>query len=452
MFSSITFLAVPALAYMSDWRYYPRSLPFLLIPPLVISCYLPFYRKLNLTSAYEYLELRFNLTCRLLASLAFNFFIVVRVSVVAYLPSLAVAAATGADVNTCIVVVSVLTILYCAFGGIEAVIWSDVLQCCVLVGGSLLILVLLIAGTDGGMSGFVTTAAASGKFKMVDTAFDITRPVIWVVLLSGFVECFISYTSDQCVIQRYMTTKDTQAAGRGLWVTVLLSIVVGIVFFGIGSGLYTYYMSHPDQLAVTMPKADSILPVFIANGMPAGLSGLVLAGLFAATMSTLAANLNSSATAITSDFYVRVHKKATSETQIRFAQGCTLAMGLAGMMGALALANMEIRSVFDQFVKYIGILTSGLACLFMLGIFTRRVGSVAALAGLAANYVVCFALDQVTVAWKPHLLLYGAVGMTTCLVTALVVSVFFPNRKTGIDGLIWKRGGGGEKSARVREC
>ena len=202
---------------MSDWCYWVRSLPFLLIPPLVIGCYLPFYRKLNLTSAYEYLEVRFNLTCRLLASLAYNCFIVARVAVVAYLPALAVSAATGANVNTCIVVVSVLTILYCAFGGIEAVIWSDVLQCCVLMGGSLLILTLLIIGTDGGLNGFFSTAAMAGKFKMVDTSFDITRPVLWVVLLSGFVECFISYSSDQCVIQRYMTTKDTQAAGRGLW-------------------------------------------------------------------------------------------------------------------------------------------------------------------------------------------------------------------------------------------
>ena len=188
-----------------------------------------------------------------------------------------------------------------------------------------------------------------------------------------------------------------------------------------------------------MPKPDSILPVFIANGMPAGFSGLVLAGLFAATMSTLAANLNSSATAITSDFYVRVHKNATSKTQIRFAQGCTIAMGLAGMMGALALANMDIRSVFDQFMKYIGILTSGLACLFMLGIFVRRVGSTAALIGLVTNYVVCIGLERMDLAWKPHLLLYGAIGIVTCVVTALAASLIFPNKKRGIEGLMWQR-------------
>ncbi|MDA3924071.1 MAG: sodium/solute symporter [Kiritimatiellae bacterium] len=433
MFSSISFLAIPALAYMSDWRYYIRCLPFLLLPPLVIGCYLPLFRKLNLTCAYEYLELRFNLACRLFASLAFNIYMVARVAVVAYLPSLAVAAATGADVNVCIVVVSLVTILYCAFGGIEAVIWSDVVQCAVLFGGALLVLTLLIAGTDGGVAGVFHIADTAGKLNLVDLSFDLTRPVIWVVLISGFVEYFISYTSDQCVIQRYMTTKDTRAAGRGIWLTVLLAIVSGVIFFGIGTALYTFYRSQPEQLAVTMPKADSILPLFITNGLPIGLSGLVLAGLFAATISTLAANLNSSATAITNDFFVRLGKGMTDRQQIRTAQLFTLLAGLAGMAGALVLANLDIRSVFDQFVKLIGILASGVAGLFMLGIFTRRVGATAALTGLATNYVVCIGVDQATLAWKPHLLLYGTIGIVTCFVTALAVSVVFPNRKPEIE-------------------
>ncbi|OQA39560.1 MAG: Sodium/glucose cotransporter [Chloroflexi bacterium ADurb.Bin325] len=434
MFSSISFLAVPALAYMSDWRYAPKSACIALIPPLVIGCYLPFFRKLKLTCAYEYLELRFNLACRLFASLAFNLFMV------AYLPALAVAAATGADVNACIVVVSLLTILYCAFGGIEAVIWSDVVQTVVLFGGALLILVLLISGTDSGVAGAVQTAGLANKLKLLDFALDPSRPVIWVVLLSGYVECLISYTSDQCVIQRYMTTKNAKEAGRGLWLTVPLSLVATVVFFSIGTALYTFYRSQPERLAVTMPKADSILPTFIANDLPMGVAGLVLAGLFAATITTLAANLNSSATSITNDFFVRLRKGTEDRAQVRFAQACTVAVRLAGMAGALMLANMDIRAVYDQFLKFIGILTSGLACLFMLGIFTRRVGAAAALAGLAANYVVCIGLDRAELAWKPHLLLYGAIGIVTCLVTALAVSAVFPNRKTGIEELMWRRG------------
>ncbi len=438
MASSISFLAVPALAYMSDWRYLPKCFCIVLIPPLVIRCYLPFFRKLNLTCAYEYLELRFDLACRLFASLAFNLYMVARVAVVAYLPALVVAAATGLNVNLCIIVVCLLTILYCATGGIEAVIWSDVVQCLVLIGGSVALFAMLVGGSDGGFAGAVTLAARAGKLRTFDFAFDFSQPVIWVVLIGGIIECFISYTSDQCVIQRYMTTQNVREAGRSLWLAVPLSLT-SLIYFGIGTGLYTYYRSHPERLAVTMPKADSILPEFMVNDLPVGLAGLVIAGLFAATITTLAANLNSSATSLTSDFFVRLRRRGTSDrAQVRCAQICTVAVGFAGMAGALILANVEIRAMYDQFLKFIGILTSGLACLFLLGIFAPRVGAAAALSGLIANYVVCIGLDQMTWAWKPHLLLYGLIGIVTCLAVALAGSAVFPNRKTGIEGLIWR--------------
>ncbi len=440
MTSSISFLAVPALAYMSDWRYATKCFCIILIPPLVIGCYLPFFRKLNLTCAYEYLELRFNLACRLLASLAFNLFMVARMTVVAYLPALAVAAVTGANVNVCIVVVCLLTILYSAMGGIEAVIWGDVVQTVVMVGGTVLLLYLLVVGTDGGLAGVFHIAGQAGKLKMVDLSADFSQPVLWVVLIGGFVECLISYTSDQCVIQRYVTTKDIREAGRSLWLNVPF-LVTGFISFATGTALYTFYWSQPERLAVTMPKADSVLPVFMANDLPAGAAGLVLAALFAATVNTLSANLNSSATAITSDWFVRLRQDTSDRTKVRLGQICTIAVGLVGMAGALVLANVDIRSVYDQFLKFIGILTSGLACLFMLGIFTRRVGAAAALVGLVANYVVCIGLDQAELAWKPHLLLYGAIGMVVCLVTALAVSAVLPNRKEGVEGLTWTRKG-----------
>lgn len=438
MSSSISFLAVPALAYVSDWRYLPKILPMALIPPLVIGCYLPFFRKLNLTCAYEYLELRFNLACRLFASLSFVVFMVARVSVVAYLPALVVAAASGIDVNACIVVVCLLTILYCASGGIEAVIWSDVVQCVVLVGGQVLLFCLLVSGTDGGLAGFFEIAGRAGKLDAFDLSFDFSHPVLWVVLIGGYVECLITYTSDQVVIQRYMTTKNLREAGKSLWLNVPFA-ALGLVVFSIGTALFTFYWSNPERLAVTMPKADSILPMFMVNDLPPGVAGLVMAALFAATVTTLAANLNSCATAITSDFFVRLRKATPDRTQVRIGQSLTVLAGLAGMAGALVLANMDIRAVYDQFLKFIGILTSGLACLFMLGIFARRVGSVAALAGLAANYLVCIGLDRMDLPWKPHLLLYGAIGIATCLAVAVAVSVAFPNRKAGVEGLTWRR-------------
>ena len=437
MFSSITFISVPAISYISDCRYYIIALGILVLPPLVVKYYLPFFRRLNLTSAYEYLEVRFNLACRLFASGAFTLFMISRTAIVTYLPAIAMSAVVDIDVNLAIVLVTVITILYCTVGGIEAVIWSDVIQSVIMIGGTFLILALLIVNTDGGFAGFVEIGHHAGKFRVLDLALNYKAPVFWVVFVSGLVANLSSYTSDQCVVQRYMTTKDENAAAKSIWFNGVLSYVNCGIFFVIGVALFTYYYSNPENLDVTMPKNDSIFPIYIANGLPLGVSGLILAAVAAATMSTLSSNLNSSATAVTTDFYARLFKGATEKRQMRCGQLATVVSGVLGGAFALVLANMQIYSMYDQFQRFLGLLTGGLACLFFMGIFMRRVNGMGAIIGLIANYVVCIGLDQWDVPWKPHLLLFGAIGLVTCLVVASVASLLFPKDRKDLTGLCW---------------
>ena len=188
MFSSITFLSIPALVYKTDMCYFVISFGILLLAPVVVKWYLPYFRKLNLTSAYEYLEVRFNLPCRLFASAAFTCFMIARTAVVTYLPAIAIAAVTNVDVNTAIVAVTIITILYCTVGGVEAVIWSDFVQSILLIGSTAFILATLIVGTDGGFSGFVRMGLDAGKFKVFDFALDFTKPTFWVVFTGGVVD------------------------------------------------------------------------------------------------------------------------------------------------------------------------------------------------------------------------------------------------------------------------
>ena len=216
MFSSITFLSVPAMSYSGDMRYFVISFGILLLAPVVVKWYLPFFRRLNLTSAYEYLEVRFNLPCRLFASAAFILFMVARTGIVAYLPALALSAVVGLDLNIAILSVTAVTILYCTIGGVEAVIWSDFVQSLVLIASTALILVWLICGTDGGFAGFLQSGLEAGKFRVFDFAFDWTKPCFWVVFVAGIVANLASYTSDQCVVQRYMTTPDERGAARSI--------------------------------------------------------------------------------------------------------------------------------------------------------------------------------------------------------------------------------------------
>ena len=191
MFSSITFMSVPAMAFSGDMSYFVISFGIPIIALVTVRWYLPFFRKLNLTSAYEYLEVRFNLPCRLFASAAFILFMIARTAIVAYLPALAITAVTGFDINLAIAAVTAITILYCTVGGVEAVIWSDFVQSVILIGSTALILVWAICGTDGGLSGFVSQGLDAGKFRVFDFAFDWTKPCFWVVFVAGLVANYL---------------------------------------------------------------------------------------------------------------------------------------------------------------------------------------------------------------------------------------------------------------------
>ena len=433
MLSSVTFLAAPAQYYMSDWRYFPMTLGIFALAPLVIFCYLPFFRRLKVASAYAYLEQRFNSAVRLFASGAYVVFMVSRVAIVTLLPALALNAMTGVSIDGCIVVCGVATIVYCAFGGFEAVVWSDFVQGIVLVSGALAIFVALVHGTDGGLAGAWADASAHGKTTLLDLRFMATEPVLWVVLVLAFIENLSSYTSDQCVIQRYMSVKDEKAAARSIWFNGVFTVLVSALFCAIGTALWTYYRSHPEMLDPSLPKADSILPYFIVSGLPPALAGLVAAALFAATISTLSANLSSAATALTADFVLKFRPDTPPEAQMRWGRLFTFAAGILGIAAALVLAHTDTRSLFDKFKEFISVLTAGLAGLFFIGVFLRRVGGKAAVTGLALNYVVCFSLRYAPLPFaRPHVFLVGGIGFAVCVLSALALSFVLPkenNRK-----------------------
>ena len=439
MLSSVTFLAAPAQYYLSDWRYFPMTVGIFALAPLVIFCYLPFFRRLKVASAYAYLEQRFNAAVRLFASGAYVVFMVSRVAIVTLLPALALNAMTGVSIDACILVCGAATIIYCAFGGFEAVVWSDFVQGIVLVSGALAIFITLVHGSDGGFAGAWASAAAHGKTRLLDLRFVATEPVLWVVLVLAFIENLSSYTSDQCVIQRYMSVKDEASAARSIWFNGVFTVLVSALFCLIGTALWTYYRSHPEMLDPSMPKPDSILPQFIVSGLPPALAGLVAAALFAATISTLSANLSSAATALTADFVLKFRPSTSQEAQMRWGKAFTFAVGILGIAAALVLAHTDTRSLFDKFKEFISVLTAGLAGLFFIGVFMRRVGGRAAVAGLAINYVACFALRYAPLPFeRPHVFLVGGIGFSLCVLSAWIISFVMPERERDLTGLTLK--------------
>jgi SSS family transporter len=437
MFSAISMIAAPGISYLLNWSYFTIILSKLLIVPIIACFYLPFFRRLNVTSAYEYLEARFNLTCRVFASAAFAGFMLFRAALVAYLPALAVSSIAGIPLDATIIGLMAIAAIYCVAGGIKGIVWGDFYQGLILIVSIAVTVVILISRTEGGWSGFLSIAQANNKFDAFNFTWDLTLPVFWVMLLGGFVSNLNSYTSDQCVLQRFMTTKDEKSAVRSILFCVGVTLISGPLLYAIGTGLFTYFSSHPARLDVTLLKNDSIFPVFIATGLPPGVGGLMLASIFAATLTTLAANLNATATALTTDFYLRFKRQKGSDAQaVSCGKGLTLVCGVVAGALALVFAHMEIQSMQETFYKFLGVLTSGITGLFLLGMFAPRVGGQAALIGLAVNYGVCFVLAFAPLPWKPHLMLYGVAGLVTCLVTAPLVSLMAPNRKPTA-GLVW---------------
>lgn len=444
MLSSITFIAIPTQAYLQDWRYFVMAFFIIGMAPVAIYYYLPFFCRLGITSAYEYLEKRFNLGVRLFGSAAFVVFMVCRVAVVTLLPAIALNAVTGVSIDACILICGILTMIYCSLGGLEAVIWSDFVQGIVLMGGAVSVLVILImkTGADGAhFSTFWNIADEYGKNRMWDFRLLFTQPVFWVVAVQGLISNLSSYTSDQCVIQRYIATPDENATKRSLWFNGAMSVFAQVVFYGIGMALFAFYHTHPEAMDITMPKGDSVLPTFMATEMPAWLAGLVIAAVFAATISTLSANLSSASTAVVTDFIKRFKPDIPGKAQIRCGQICTYVVGIIGIMAALTLAKMEASALFDNFNKYIAMLTAGLTGLFFMGVFMPRIKGIAAVMGLAANYFVCFSCEILNCnvfGLKFHPFLLGGIGLVVCVIVAYVASFILNEKGKDLTGLTLK--------------
>ena len=420
MLSAITYMTIPAKAYTTDWTYYPMLWMILLISLPVIKYYLPYFRKLNVTSAYEVLEQRFNLATRLLASFLFCVFMIVRMAMVLYLPSLALTAVTGIDIYLCIVLMGLITIIYCTMGGVEAVIWGDVVQGLILVGGAIFAVIYLAVNTEGGVMGCIDIALENDKLRLFDWSNSWSQATWWVIIIGGLANNLISYTSDQTVIQRFMTTPDEKSAARGILVNGLMSVFVSVAFYMIGTGLYTFYKTHPTELDVTMGQSDAIFPFFMMSQMPAGIAGMLIAAIFAATMSTISSNINSVSTAFSIDFWKRFRPSTTDHQLLGVARWSSMLSGLIGLILALFMATWNVQSFLDFFNSALGLLTSGLGGLFFMAVFMKRVKGYAALIGFVAGEAVVFWMSECTDA---NLFLFGATGIVVSVVVAWILSL-----------------------------
>lgn len=419
--SALTFIAIPAKAYTSDWVFAMNNVMILVVAPIVTHFYLPYFRKLRITSVYEYLQIRFNRRVKLIGSLTFTIFQLGRLGIVTYLPALVLSTVTGMNIILCILLTTFITTAYSVAGGIEAVVWTEVMQVFVLLGGALASLVFITLQAEGGFAAIISEANAHDKLRIANLGWAVSEPVLWVVIVGAFLTNLVTYTSDQVVVQRYLTTATESEARRSIWTNALMAIPATLIFFSVGTSLWVFFRHHPAGLD-PHGRNDDVFPWFIAQQLPSGLSGLVIAGLFAATMATISSSMNSIATVVTTDFYGYWKKDATERQRLRFARASTMALGLAGSLIAVYMAFLNNVSIFDQYLKVIGLFGGALAGIFVAGIFFPRINSTGITAGFISS---CIGLYFIQASGRVNFFLYPVFAIVGCVAIGYLFSMFF---------------------------
>lgn len=430
--SSISFIAIPAKAFETNWQYLTNNLVAVLGLMFVAVWIVPLLRRLDLMSVFHYLEIRFHPVIRTLASaLCIAMQVGSRLSVVLFLPSLAISTITGIDVVWGILIMGVITIAYTALGGMKAVIWTDFVQLFVMFGGALFAIGFIISRLDGGMGEFLAISASAQKMKLFDWSWDLTQATVWGFIFLVVFDVVLTFPKDQVLMQRVLSTKSAKQAGWSVWTLAAIMIPGGFMFYFIGTALYVFYQAHPERMNPLL-SLDATFPLFIAAELPMGITGLIIAGILAASMSTLSSIMNSVATLASVDFYEKIVKNPDAKRSVRFAEAMTVVTGLIGMGLAFMLSRYDIHSLFDVSIELAGLLGGGFAGAYTLGMFTRRANWQGVSIGIASAIVLT------TFAWSMDLVhpyFYLAISILVCIVVGYLASWLFPAPSQSLAGL-----------------
>ncbi|MGM9764597.1 MAG: sodium:solute symporter [Candidatus Cryptobacteroides sp.] len=368
--SSISFLGLPGDAYKGNWNPFVFSLSIPVATWLAAKVFIPLYRGINSVSAYHYLEQRYGYWARCYVAVCYLLTQMARIGSILLLLALPINTMFGWDIQTIIIVTGAITLLYTLLGGIAAVVWTDAIQGIILIVGAVACALILTFSMPEGPRQLFDIAAAADKFSLGSFSLSLTEPTFWVVFIYGIFMNMQNYGVDQNYVQRYMTTKTTAEAVKSTLFGGLLYIPVSLVFVYIGTALYSYYTASPELLPPGTP-ADQVFPYFIVHGLPAGFTGLIVASLFSAGMSTVATSINSSATIVLTDFVGHARPDMKEKSKMKVLYGTSFVMGTVGIV--VGLLMMSIDGILDAWWKLSSIFSGGMLGLFLLALVCRKV-------------------------------------------------------------------------------
>lgn len=368
--SSISYLGYPGKAFAGDWNAFVFSISIPVASYFAAKYFVPFYRNLGSVSAYSFLEHRFGPWARLYASMCYLLTQIARMGSILFLLALPMNILMGWNIQMVIIITSIAIIVYSMLGGIKAVIWTEAIQGFILIGGALVCLLILLFKMPEGPAQTFEIAAMDNKFYLGDLSLDMSTSTFWVCLIYGIFTNLQNYGIDQNYVQRYHTAKSERQAKFSALFGGYLFIPVSAIFFLIGTALYAYYKVYPELLPAEGLKADYVFPFFIVNELPVGMTGLLIASIFAAGMSTVATSVTSSSTIILTDYYKRFRKNASDKEQLFVLKVSSLIVGILGIIVAIAFLNVD--SALDAWWALSSIFSGGMLGLFLLGYLSRK--------------------------------------------------------------------------------
>jgi len=420
--SAISYMGLPAWSYQYNLELFWVSASYVLAAPVVIYLFMPLYMRLKMYTGYEYLERRFDMKVRLVAS---GLFLVMRGSHVAlaiYAPSIVLSILTGLPLYFSVLVMGVFTTIYTSLGGMKAVIWTDVVQFSILISGVVAVFWLSLSRIPGGIVAAYRTAAAGGHLHLMNLTFDpLEMTAFWPAMLGGSVMILATLGTDQAYLQRYFTTRSLREGRRTLLLDMIIVLPVAATLYLLGDVLYAFYHFYPARLQ-GLPNTDAVLPFFVMRELGGLFSGLVIASIFASSMAVMSAGINALTTADHRLFYKRWLRPGKSESHyVRVGRWGTVGWGAACTLGALFAGRLgPLANAFNKMNAFIG---GPILGIFLLGMLTRRAKGDPAIAGGAIAFAIVSWLN-----WKTDIsfLYHALIGMVITFAVGYVLSLRGP--------------------------
>jgi SSS family solute:Na+ symporter len=403
--SSNTFLGVPGKAFGSNWNAFVFSLSMPFAAIIATKFFVPFYRKSGEISAYTHLEHRFGPWARTYAMVCFILTQLARMGSIFFGIALTLQALTGVDMKTIMIVTGICIIVYTVMGGMEAVIWTEVVQGIIKTIGAFIVLYIILREMKGGIAEIYHIGSAEGKFSLGSFSLtDFHSSTFWVIFLYGFFINLNNFGMDQNYVQRYHAARSPKEASRSIWLCVYWYLPMSLLFFIIGSALYAYFSQHPELLVhvkeqVALEKGvdinsltpadygDKILPYFMVLKVPKGLVGLIIAAILSAAMSSISSGMNSSATVFLKDIYQRyINPNPGPKKEMTILYTVTALSGILSIVFGIAIIG--VKSVLDLWWEFAGIFSGGMLGLFLLGLIVKKAGNVEAVTGTVIGIIV----------------------------------------------------------------